>query len=72
MVGRPFGRFGSGREALPQVWACSGGPPGGLVVVVRPSHRFGSGRQALSEVQEWSVGPPKGPGVVRSGLKALP
>ena len=33
LVGRPYRRYGSGRETLPEVWKWSGDPPGGLEVV---------------------------------------
>ena len=65
MVGRPFHKFGSGREALLEVWQLSGGPPGCPGVVGNPSRMCG--------------GPPGCPGVVgmqarmtRSGCEVLP
>ena len=46
--------FGSGREALPDVWEWSGCPPGCPSVVRRPSRMFGSGRETFPDVREWS------------------
>ena len=57
--------FGSGREALPDVWEWSGGPPRCSGVVGRPSQMSGSGRESLPKVQKWSEDPPECPGVVR-------
>ena len=48
-----------GREALPDVWKWSGGPPGCPGVVKRPSRMSGFGRVAFPDIQEWSVVPPK-------------
>ena len=44
VVGRPYRKSGSGREAL----------PGGRNALLMS----GSGREALADVQEWSGGPP--------------
>ena len=46
------------REALPDIWEWSGGPPGCPGVVERPSLISVSGREALSDVRVCSVGPP--------------
>ena len=74
MVGRSSRRSGCGREAIPVVQECSGGPPrdaavvgmtpGGPGVFVRPSQRSESGREALLEVREWLGVYPGDPGVV--------
>ena len=71
MVGRPFRRSGSGREALPEfrvalpeVREWSVGPPEGPGVVGSLSIRSSSDRKALPEVQKWLGDPPGGPAVV--------
>ena len=42
---------GCGREALPDVRKCLGGPPVCRIVVGRPSLMSGSGREALPDVR---------------------
>ena len=42
----------SGREAHPDVWELSEGPPGCPGVVRSPSHMSGSGREALPDVRD--------------------
>ena len=44
VVGRPFRRFESVREALLVVWEWSGHPLGGPSVFGRPSQKSGNGR----------------------------
>ena len=55
---------GRGREALPDVWQWSGGPPKCPGVVERPSRMSGSGQDTLPDVPELSGDPPRCPGVV--------
>ena len=50
VVGRPFRRSGSGREALLEVKEWSGVPSGSPGVVGRPTRRSGSGQEALPKV----------------------
>ena len=48
---------GSGRESLPDIRRCSGGPPGCPIVVETTS------RMALTNIQEWSGRPSECPRV---------
>ena len=45
--------FESGREALPDVWKWSEGPPVCQGVVKRPSQMSESGGEVIPIVQEW-------------------
>ena len=79
VVRRPFRSNGCGREALPESWDWSGGPPDGPQVVRRLSRLAGNGRKALLEGREWLGVPPRGLGVIGihfrragSGQESLP
>ena len=61
---KPSWIFGSGREALPDVWERSKGSHGCPVVVGRYPWLSGSGWETIPDVREWSVVPPRHPGVV--------
>ena len=52
MVGRPFGRSGSGRDTLPVVRNWSGDPPECPELVGTHSWRSGTGWETLSMVPE--------------------
>ena len=64
MSGRPSRMTDSCRDALPEIWDWSGGPPECSGVVGRPSRMSRRGWEALTYVQEWSGGPPGCPLVV--------
>ena len=59
-------KYGSGREDLPDVLECSGGPPGSPGVIGRPTQMSASGREALRYALEWSGSPSGCPGMVGS------
>ena len=70
---------GSVREAFPDVWEWSGGPPGCPGVVGMHSWMSRSGREAFPDVCKWLVRPPVCPRLVGraylmsvSGQEALP
>ena len=52
---RPTRMTGSGREAFPDVWEWSGGPPECLGVVRSPSRMSGSGLEALPDVRVFGM-----------------
>ena len=63
-VGRSFGRFETGEDALRKVLDRLGDPPKDLGRVDGPSRRSGAGWGTLPEVRDGSGDPPKGPGWV--------
>ena len=56
--------FESGRDALPDIWELSGGPPGCPGVFKKPFWMSGIDQEALQDVREWSGGSPVCPGEV--------